>query len=105
MNKNYKEFKEDMDSLKKFIDRKNTISKFVGIESEIFELISETIHNIILLLENKWLQDKKSEWIAWYVYENDFGLKKLKAGYDDNIKPVKTILDLYLIIKCEKKGG
>lgn len=34
------------------------------------------------------------EWLDWFIYENDWGEKAFEAGYDDNLKEIKTIDDL-----------
>jgi hypothetical protein len=41
-------------------------------------------------------------WIDWYIYENDFGRKKYEAGYDGNLKPIKSTRDLLNLIQEEK---
>jgi hypothetical protein len=43
------------------------------------------------------------EWVAWYCFENDFGAKKWKAGYDGNEKPIRNLDDLWRLIN-EGKG-
>jgi len=42
-------------------------------------------------------------WIDWYIYENDFGRKKYEAGYDGNLKPIKSTRDLLNLIEKGKK--
>ena len=29
-------------------------------------------------------------WIHWYIYENDCGKRKMKAGYDNNLRIIDT---------------
>jgi len=33
-------------------------------------------------------------WLEWFIYENDCGGRGYGAGYDGNMKPVKTIDDI-----------
>ena len=42
-------------------------------------------------------------WIEWHIYENDFGRKKHEAGYDGNLKPIKSTRDLLNLIEEGKK--
>jgi hypothetical protein len=38
-------------------------------------------------------------WLDWYCWENDMGAKGLDAGYDRNLKPIKTLNDLLDLIE------
>ncbi len=40
-----------------------------------------------------------NDWIAWFVFDNDFGKKGLKAGYKNKMKKIVTIKQLYNLIK------
>jgi len=39
-----------------------------------------------------------NEYIAWFVFENDFGKKQLSAGYDKKLKKIVTLKQLYNLI-------
>lgn len=41
------------------------------------------------------------DWIDWFIWENDCGEKGYEAGFKDNLKKIKTIEDLYGLIKEE----
>ena len=41
-------------------------------------------------------------WLAWYWLENDMGKKEMKAGYDGNLKKVKSLQDLMELISYER---
>jgi hypothetical protein len=43
------------------------------------------------------------DWIAWYCFDNDFGARKLRAGYDGNEKPIRNVNDLWNLIQEGKK--
>ena len=43
-----------------------------------------------------------SNWLDWFIFENDCGEKAMEAGYDKNLKPIKTIDDLIELIE---EGG
>lgn len=42
-----------------------------------------------------------ADWVDWYVYENDSGAKGYEAGYDKNLKPIKTEEDLLELIESK----
>lgn len=39
------------------------------------------------------------EWLQWYSAENEMGKAKRQAGYDKNLKPIKNLSDLWLLIE------
>jgi hypothetical protein len=43
------------------------------------------------------------DWLTWYAYENDMGVKKLQAGYDGKLKQIKNLGDLYWLIEQGRK--
>ena len=45
----------------------------------------------------------ESEWLSWYVYENDCGARGMEAGYDGRMKPIRTAVDLVRLVEEEKK--
>jgi len=38
--------------------------------------------------------------LAWHVYENDWGRKKLKAGIGADLRPIETVKDLLWLIEA-----
>ena len=38
--------------------------------------------------------DTDDTWLDWYCYENDMGKKGYDAGFDGEVKPIKTLEDL-----------
>ena len=45
------------------------------------------------------------EWISWYVFENDCGAKKMKAGYDGKLSKITTPRQLAkLIVEGENRN-
>lgn len=45
------------------------------------------------------------EWITWFVYENDCGASGMDAGFDDDVKPIRTAGDLlWLIRESERRS-
>ena len=48
------------------------------------------------------LVDDKSDLLYWFVYENNFGEKGLKAGLENDMKTIKTLDDLKALIDGDK---
>lgn len=40
----------------------------------------------------------KGEWLSWYCWENDMGKKRMDAGYNNKLKPIKNLNDLLKMI-------
>jgi hypothetical protein len=71
-----------------------------AVESPIVDTI-DCLENQALWMAEKVVGDlpvpHNGGWITWHIYENDFGKKKLEAGYDKNLKPIcnwNDVLDL-----------
>ena len=45
----------------------------------------------------------KHEWVRWYVFDNDFGRKKMRAGHDKKASPITNSGQLYDLIQKDKK--
>lgn len=46
-----------------------------------------------------------SDWISWFIYENDCGKRAFEAGYDGKTRPIRTARQLAkLITKHENKA-
>ena len=45
----------------------------------------------------------EQDWISWYIYDNEYGKKKMKAGYDGKLKKIGAIKDLVKLIEEGKK--
>ena len=104
----FMDFKKHINDIKALIDLQNKIDDFryeynkSDIKYE-FEFYFPTgIDNIIQLLSL--LTNDKNEWIAYWIYELDFGRKadELKCtDKDNNIIPMNTIEDLWAILHSE----
>jgi hypothetical protein len=42
-------------------------------------------------------------WIGWWVYDNYCGKGNLTAGYNKDLRPIKTLDDLWWLISYEKE--
>lgn len=102
------------------MNKKETIEKFIEFYKEremLLDKIQElfgfgdgcVFYDTIFQLEDFALKiaadniGDKSEWLDWFVYENDCGEKGHTAGYDGNTKPIKTIDDLLELIEEDNK--
>ena len=45
-----------------------------------------------------------SEWLVWMIYENECGRRGHEAGYDGQIKPIRTVEDLLDLIEEGNNG-
>lgn len=45
----------------------------------------------------------KSGWIEWYIYDNDCGKRKMKAGYDGSLRVIDTPKKLVKLIEEGEK--
>jgi len=43
-----------------------------------------------------------SNWIEWFIFDNDFGNKKLKIKYNKKVRKIISIRQLYNLIKNKK---
>lgn len=99
----YSDFASAMKALKKFyvtdLGRLNDIEKILQSDGPIyFDFGHEFIDEYIKVLSNA--VGDESEWINWWVFENDFGKKKLKIrDLNEKMKTIPTIKALYDIIK------
>ena len=93
------EFNNAMAALKAHTETKRVVSK--GLEA----LCSDfTIIDFDYKFENAYIHlielamSDTSEWIDWFVYENDFGARGMEAGYDNALRPIATFDDLYILM-------
>jgi len=40
----------------------------------------------------------QQEWLEWYIYDNDCGAEKMRAGFGDVVNPIKNSRDLAKLI-------
>ena len=44
-------------------------------------------------------------WLEWFQSENEMGKRGRGAGYDEKVKPIKTLTHLYALIAESRKRG
>lgn len=44
------------------------------------------------------------DWLNWYCYENDMGAEGLRAGYGEEMRPIKNLDDLLTLIDEGRQG-
>jgi len=42
------------------------------------------------------------QWMSWFWLENDMGMKGMDAGYQDDMRPIKTVEDLAWLITGDR---
>ena len=79
-----------MDALKLALDPNPGCPLYTAV----FELI-----DVAILAAASAIGDSAGEWLDWFVHDNDCGRKAYEAGYNDNIKPIRTVEDLLDLIE------
>ena len=71
------------------------------VESPLNEAFYSLFHTAFIAIEHAFTGDSPIKdgvgnegWLEWFIYENDCGQSGMEAGYDGNMKPVKTIDDI-----------
>lgn len=62
--------------------------------THLFLLIDPMGKNLERLITGK----ESSDWIQWYLWENDAGAKGMTAGVEGNMRPIRTVEDLYWVM-------
>lgn len=66
--------------------------------------INNSFYDAIKLAIEGFSEDSE-HWIEWFIWENDCGSRGMDAGYDGDLKPIKTIAQLVeLIIEGMKRN-
>jgi len=47
----------------------------------------------------------EDDWLSWYVFGNDCGRDRMKAGFDVDLRKIKTVRDLIWLIDHHKGGA
>ena len=79
-----------MDALKLALDPNPGCPLYTAV----FELI-----DVAILAAASAIGDSAGEWLDWFVHDNDCGRKAYEAGYNDNLKPIRTVEDLLDLIE------
>ena len=93
----YPQFLLSMEMLKDFISEQKKLNDVLNIISPsstgIVEFGNKFIDDYIWLIETALIDD--SNWVSWFVFENDFGKRRLRAGSKGNAVPICDEKDLY----------
>jgi|688.fasta_scaffold716627_1 hypothetical protein len=98
----YEKFYDAIQALKKFMEEQDKLDAALKIISpsgtSVCEFGNEFIDDYIKLLEES-VGDREN-WIAWYVFENEFGKKGLEAkmpnGETKKIRSEKQLYDFFI---------
>jgi hypothetical protein len=66
-------------------------------DSFIFSFGYDLVTTSINILKECVNDTEDDSWIDWFIYENDFGNRKMEAGYG-KMKQIKNASDLYQLI-------
>jgi len=91
-----------MERLKSFYQLRHETGDILGklLFSESYVYLSfgeEFMNHYIELIEDVF--GDKCSWIQWFIFENDWGAKGYEAGYDGKVSPIRTLGELYDLIK------
>jgi hypothetical protein len=67
----------------------------MSLDSELGQLIYTPFNMYMRTLD---AISNNSQWLAWFVWDNDCGSKGLAAGINGDINPIKTVDDLFELI-------
>lgn len=99
IDKNWVFVEDALESIKEASRVQNAVSDFVDSDSDFmksaYNVEGYLVDALVILI------DDKEGWLEWFVYENDFGRKALKAGPENDMKPIKTLNDLKVLIELE----
>ena len=85
---------EQIDALKLTLDPNPGCSLYTAV----FELI-----DVAILAAASAIGDSAGEWLDWFVHDNDCGRKAHEAGYDNRLRPIRTVEDLLDLIEEEEE--
>ncbi len=96
LNENWGFIEEVLESIKKASKAQSTVGDFINPDCDFlqsaYKVESYLVEALALLV------DDKAGWLEWFVYENAFGKKALKAGLKEDLRPIKTLTDLRALI-------
>lgn len=94
-----------MKSIKQFLDESDSLNSNLSAISPgaICEVGFHFLDDYIKLLSEA--VGDEDMWIDWYVFENDMGGRKLKAGYGGKLKQITNLDQLWDLIQEGKKGA
>ena len=100
----YSQFKKDIDRLKKvcldidktYEDCKKVFGDYC-FESPWYSAVYRCFELAVDVISQKY-EDETTQWISWYIWENDWGKNAMEAGYDGDMKPIKTTRDLWKVL-------
>jgi hypothetical protein len=89
--------------VKKIREYQDELSQTLGIEPEgkLFNkmwLMDGLANDFLLELTDEYIID----WVNWFIWENDFGEKEMKAGEKGNSKPIKNLDNLFECINIDR---
>lgn len=70
----------------------------MGLHPEGETLTAVSVLQYVLTESTADLLGDEFEWLVWFWIENDMGVKGMKAGPPDDMRPIKTLEDLLWLI-------
>jgi hypothetical protein len=94
-----------LDQLRKILEHRRKVDKIfrdaekvgvIDINGPLFDTVWRAIEAITCVVD-------PYDWIGWFIYDNDYGVKELKATVNDKVFKVKSAKDLLALIKESEK--
>jgi hypothetical protein len=94
-----------LDQLRKILEHRRKVDKIfrdaekvgvIDINGPLFDTVWHAIEAITCVVD-------PYDWIGWFIYDNDYGVKELKATVNNKIFKVKSAKDLLAVIKESEK--
>jgi hypothetical protein len=73
----------------------------VGVDSKLFNPFWKAFDGYVGAV-SKLVGDAGAERLCWFIWENGCGEKGMKAGYNEKLRPVKTVKQLVALIEKGK---
>jgi hypothetical protein len=90
---NFQIFEAAINQIKKSVETEDRIMEALGVEG-IVTLFSESNRVIIDLLEHSFACSEE-EWIDWWIWETDFGIRNYEVECEGEVWQLNSIANFY----------
>ena len=99
------QFATKINEIKAFYDELDTLNEHIQAiaPGAVCEYGARFLDDYIRLLSES--VGDEDTWVSWYVFDDDFGGRKLQAGYDGNLITIGSIDILWNLIEHSKTNA
>lgn len=87
-----KKYIESVKNLNEIID--NLRSAGINLDDKVIDAIYTPVHLAAKAVEEL-INQEGADWIEWFIWDNNFGESGFQAGCAENIRPIKSVDDLW----------